>query len=130
MEQIFQKMLDKAVKDLNTLQARKLITFKVVTSEGAEFGELATKKVKKAKPKGTRTRGPARYPDGELREYLIPFVKSLKQDEIVSIPVLNYPHEVVRGNVCAWCSKTWGKGTYTSTFNKTAKTVEIYRHAS
>lgn len=130
MEQIFQKMLDKAVKDLTLLQSRKLLSFKVITTEGEEHGTLEIKKLKKVKPKGTRTRGPAKYPDGELRDYLLPFVKDLKQDEIVSIPVSKYPHEVVRGNVCAWCSKAWGKGTYTSTFNKTAKTVEIYRHAS
>jgi hypothetical protein len=130
MEQIFQKMLEKAVKDLNTLQSHKLLSFKVVTAEGGEYGDLVTKKAKKFKAKTSRTRGPAKYPAGELRNYIMPFVESLKPDQIVSIPTGTFLPEVVRGNVCAWCSKVWGKGTYSSTYNKTTKAVEIYRHAS
>lgn len=119
-------MLEKAVKDLDTLERKGHIQFKVHTKAGEEYGTLKTKA---PKPPKTRTRGPNLYPLGEIRGHILPYIQDLKHDSIASIPVGKYPAEHVRGNTCAWCTATWGKGTYSSTYNREKQTVEIYRHA-
>lgn len=126
MEQVFQKMMERAVKELDILERKGHLKFKVYTTEGKEYGTLkaATPKTKKE-----RRRSPNMFPMGEIRSYILPYLKDLTPDNIVSIPVSKYPAENVRGNICAWCTTHWGKGTYSSTYNKEKKTVEIYRHA-
>lgn len=125
MELVFQKMMEKAVKDLDTLERKGHLQFKVFTTDGKEYGTL------KANSPATkvRTRSPNMFPMGEIRSYILPYLKDLTPDNIVSVPVGKYPAENVRGNICAWCTTHWGKGTYSSTYNKEKKTVEIYRHA-
>lgn len=126
MEQVFAKMLEKAVRDLELLERKGHIQFKVLAGDKS-YGALEVKaKGKTFKKK----KSPSVYPLGELRDYVLPFIGGLKADEIVSIPVSKYAPEHVRGNVCAWCSTKWGKGTYSSTYNKETKCVEIYRHAN
>lgn len=124
MEQVFKKMLDKAVHDLEILARKGHIKFKVLAGE-AEYGTLEVIKAKKFKKKKV-----SHYPLGELRDYVLPFISKLEPDNVVSIPVSKYAPEHVRGNVCAWCSTKWGKGSYSSTYNKEAKSIEIYRHAA
>jgi methionyl-tRNA formyltransferase len=126
MELVFQKMMEKAVKDLDALERKGHLQFKVFTTEGKEYGTLkaATPKVKKERKRSANI-----FPMGEVRNYILPYLKDLKPDNIVSIPVGKYPAENLRGNVCSWCTVNWGKGTYSSTFNKEKQSVEIYRHA-
>lgn len=126
MEQVFQKMMEKAVKDLDVLERKGHLKFKVFTTDGKEYGTLPATA---PKAKKERKRSPNMYPLGEIRSHILPYLKDLTPDSIVSIPIDKYPAENVRGNVCSWCSIHWGKGTYSSTYNKEAKTVEIYRHA-
>lgn len=121
MEHIFEKMLDSAVRNLTTLQKRGFVKFKVI-AEDEEYGDLEVVKEKK------RTRSSSAYPIGTVRDYVLPFVKDLRHDAIVSIPFSKFDPESLRGNVCSWCTTAWGKGTYTSTVNHAAQTVEIYRH--
>lgn len=125
MELIFQKMLEKAVKDLDTLERKGHLQFKVFTIEGKEHGTLkaATPKVKKERKRNFI------FPLGEIRSYILPYLKDLAPDSIVSIPVDKYPAENIRGNICSWCSVNWGKSTYSSTYNKEKQVVEIYRHS-
>lgn len=121
MEQLFKKQLDAAIKTLSNLQRRGHLNFKVVIGN-EEHGDLEV--VRKAK----RTRSVSVHPFGAVRDYVMPFLESLKHDQIVSIPVNNFDAESLRGNVCAWCTITWGKGTYSTTLNREAQTVEVYRH--
>ncbi len=122
MEHIFQKMLDSAVRNLTTLQKKGYVKFKVIADDD-EYGDLEVVKEKK------RTRSASLYPVGAVRDYALPYVAELEHDQIVSIPFGKFDPESLRGNVCSWCSVHWGKGTYTSTVNHSAQTVEIYRHA-
>ena len=124
MEQVFSKMLQRALKDLEILEGRKLIQFKIFSVDGGEYGDLP---VVEDEPK--KKKSPSKYPHGEIRQYTLPFVVDLQPDDIVSIPLKHYEAETIRGNVCSWCTDTWGKQTYSSTVNHDKQTVEIYRHA-
>lgn len=121
MEHIFQKKLEDAIKSLHMLQKRGFVKFKVIVGD-EEHGDLEVVQEKK------RTRAASAFPIGTVRDYVMPFIKDLQPDEIVSIPFGKFDPESLRGNACSWCSVTWGKGTYTSTVNQEQQTVEIYRH--
>lgn len=123
MEQVFRKMMQKAVHDLQVLERKGHIQFKVQTKEGEEFGTLKTA------PEKSRTRSASEFPIGEVRNYILQFLDKVQPDGIAIIPVGKYNPENVRGNACSWCTVHWGKGTYSSTYNKENKTVEIYRHS-
>lgn len=121
MEQIFKKQLETAIKTLSGLQRRGLVSFKVIVGD-EEHGDLEV--VRKAK----RPRAKSIHPMGVVRDYVLPYLNSLEPDDIVSIPVANFDAESLRGNVCAWATINWGKGSYSTTVNREAQTVEIYRH--
>lgn len=123
MEQVFRKLLDNSVKHLQALEGRGHITFKIITTEGGEeFGNLEVKPIKQKKNKR-----PSLYPHGEITNYALPVLLSVKPDQVVSIPIGKYDPEVLRSTACSWASKTWGKGTYSSTVCKSKNSIEIYR---
>lgn len=123
MEQIFANMLKKAIIDLKTLQAKGFVQFKI-QSEMGEFGDLKLEPPKKKKI----IRNPSNVPYGAIRQYALPFIQNMQPGDIVSIPINEYIAENLRGNVCSWCTTAWGKKTYTSSYNKTTKAIEVYRH--
>jgi hypothetical protein len=122
VEKIFEKKLHDAIINLELLQKRGFIKYKVLAGDD-EYGELEVVQVTR------RTRATAKYPVGEVRDYAMPFIKGLQHDEIISIPFNKFAPESLRGNVCSWCTTNWGKGSYTTTINHEAGNVEIYRHA-
>lgn len=122
MEQLFKKQLETAIKTLSGLQRRGLVSFKVIAGDD-EHGDLEV--VRKTK---RRTRSASLHPMGAVRDYVLPFITTLSPDEIVSIPFNKFDAESLRGNVCAWATTKWGKGSYSTTVNREAQTVEIYRH--
>jgi hypothetical protein len=124
MEQVFNKMLQRAVRDLELLEGRKLIQFKIFSVDGGEYGDLPVVEEETKKKKAA-----SKYPHGEVRQYTLPFIESLMPDGIVSIPFNKYDAESIRGNVCSWCTTVWGKQSYSTTVNRDKQTVEIYRHA-
>lgn len=124
MEQLFKKQLEAAIKSLAGLQRRGLVSFKVIAGDD-EHGDLEV--VRKSK---RRTRSASLHPMGAVRDYVLPYLSALEPDEIVSIPFNNFEPESLRGNACAWATTKWGKGSYSTTVNREAQTVEIYRHES
>lgn len=123
MEKIFSEMLDKTIRNLDALQKRGYITYKVFTADD-EWGDLEVVTEEKKKKKN-----PTKYPIGTLRNHFLPYVANLAPDELTTIPADKFDLEEVRGSACAWCSVAWGKGSYTSTVNRKTNCVEIYRHA-
>ena len=124
MEQLFKKQLEAAIKSLASLQRRGLVSFKVIAGDD-EHGDLEVvrKKIK-------RSRSLSAHPFGAVRDYVVPYLNALEPDEIVSIPFNNFDAESLRGNACAWATTRWGKGSFSTTVNREAQTVEIYRHES
>jgi hypothetical protein len=122
MEQVLRKLLDNSVKHLQALEGRKHITFKIITAEGEEFGNLEVKPIKQKKKKSASP-----YPHGELTNYVTPLLSDVKPDQVVCIPVGKYDAERVRSTACSVGTVTWGRGTYSSTVSKGTNSVEIYR---
>jgi len=122
MEQVLRKLLEQSVKHLQALENRGHITFKVIAADGEEFGNLEVKPIKQKKKKRALA-----YPHGEIRQWLLPILKDVKPDQVVSIPIGKYNAESIRGNACSWCTTVWGKGTYSSTVPKGKNAIEIYR---
>lgn len=121
MEKVLKKVLNNSIKQLLALEERDHIKFKVITADGLEYGSLTIKNDKKKKKRASH------YPHGEIRHYILPFVKDIQPDQVARIPVGSYNFESIRGNTCSWCTTVWGKGTYSSVVDKEKRTVEIYR---
>lgn len=121
MEQLFRKKLEEAIRSLTSLQKRGFVKFKIIAGD-EEHGDLEV--VSRIK----RNRSASVHPHGAVRDYVLPYIESLKFDEIVSIPVSSFEPESLRGNICAWATTKWGKGSYSTTVNHEAQTVEVYRH--
>lgn len=121
MEQIFKKKLADAIKTLDNLQKRDLVSFKVFVGD-EEYGDLEVVQTSK------RTRAASAHPFGAVRNHVLPYLDSLEPDGIVSIPFGEFEPEALRGNACAWATTRWGKGSYSTTVNRDKQTVEVYRH--
>jgi hypothetical protein len=124
MEAIFEKMLKQAVSNLDQLEKRGLLEFKVVCGSD-EYGTLVVAKKPVAKKKRA---SPIGLKHGEMRDFVVPLIENVMPGEIVSIPFQGFPPEIVRGNACAWATIHWGKKTYTSTINRKNNQIEIYRY--
>jgi hypothetical protein len=126
MEITFERMLKVALNNLNALERRGLVSFKVIDAAGEEHGALEVVK-KKVKKNAERQRRLPLYPRGDLMAYYKPFLDNIKPDDIALIPFGSFDVETLRGSVCAWCSHEWGNKTYSSTVNKDKKLIEVYR---
>ena len=123
MEAIFEKMLKQAVSNLDQLQKRGLLEFKIICGSD-EYGTLVVAK-KPVKPK--KRASPIGLKYGEMRDFVVPQIQDLARGDITSIKCGDFPPDIVRSNICAWATVRWGKGTYTTTINRNTKDVEIYR---
>ena len=127
MEITFEKMLKVALNNLNALERRGIVKFKVIVDgNGEEHGTLEVVQ-KKKKRKEERQRSLPLYPRGNLMEHYKPYLDNINPDEIALIPFGSFDPEVLRSSACAWCSGKWGNKTYSSTINKDKKVVEVYR---
>jgi hypothetical protein len=126
MEITFEKMLKVALNNLNALERRGIVKFKVIVEDDEEHGTLEVVQ-KKRKRKEERQRRLPLYPRGDLMSHYKPYLDNLKPDDIALIPFGSFDFEVLRSSACAWCSHTWGNGTYSSTINREKQVVEIYR---
>lgn len=122
MEQIFKKMLDQSIKNLELLHNKGFLDYKISAVTGQQWGNLNIAEL-------SRKRAAPSFPRGTVRGHIMPYIESLTPDNIVSIPLDKFKIEHLRGNICSWCTTHWGKGTYTTTYNREANCIEIYRHA-
>lgn len=116
--QIVTKTIARAIEMLTASGAK----FKVISPNGEEFGELeVVQHVEKKKV--------FKHKHGTLRNIYLPHLQSLKTSEVATIPVREegVTLEDVRGSACAWATKHWGKGAYTTSLDKTFNNVEILR---
>ena len=118
MEQVFEKMLKVTLSNLRQLEKRGILKYKVIVDD-EEHGGLEVVKTDK--------RRKLSLPFGTMRAHIQPFMGDMQPGDLVEIPILEFPPETVRGGACAWANEKWGRGTYTSTINKTSNKVELYR---
>ena len=119
MEQVFEKMLKSALSNLQRLEKRGLLKYKVIVGD-EEHGSLEVAKTSK--------RRVLSLPFGTMRAHVVPWLTDMQPGDLVEIPILDFPPETVRGNACAWANEKWGRGTYASTINRETRRVELYRY--
>jgi hypothetical protein len=94
-------------------QAIRLLTatgckYKVITTDGQEFGELEIVRapVKKKKVFGKL------YPFGAMHKHYYPHLVNLQVGDVACIPVAPFDNNSLQSAVTGWASKTWGSGNY------------------
>lgn len=118
MLEIQKQQLERSVRFIASLGC----SFKVITPDGEEFGELEVTQKKKI------TRSPLHHPYGDVSAQYKPQINL--QAEIGSVQRIDYGKfgaEEIRGGVCSYLSKRWGKKTYTTLAHPTY--MEILRVA-
>lgn len=112
-----QVALERAINMLKAVGAQ----YKIIASDGQEFGELEAVVPKQRKRKVYLR------PVGELHAYYSPFIVNVQPGETVQIPFGPYDAEDVRGPITAWCCSHWGKGNYMTVVNREKRCVEVLR---
>lgn len=119
------------MKDIQTRELQRAIKFieaigcdyAVVTPDGETYSSGL--EVVEAKE---RTRAPLRYAYGEIAKFYKPQINIAAEiGEVQEIVLGKFTAEDIRGGVCSFLSREWGKDTYTT--NITEHCVEVLRIA-
>ena len=93
-------------------------TYKIIADDGEEFGELEVM--------SSRSRAPLKYAYGEISNWYKPYVNLKAGVGVVQeIPFGKFEPETIRGGLCSWLTKEWGKDTYLTAITDTH--VELMR---
>lgn len=114
--EIVLKTLAKAISMLRSCG----VQYKIIDSDGGEYGDLEVVQKKKKMMNPNRAYG-------ELRNHYANYIFHLAENEVAEIPVGKYDAEEIRSGVCAWASTNWGKGTYTTNVTKDKQFVQVMR---
>lgn len=111
--------VQKAIALLNASQCK----FKIITPDGAEFGELI------AIIEKPRLKKKSLYPIGTLTNHFTPYLQNLNVSEIGVVPANEFEIEAVRSAISGWCARQWGIGSHMSSINRANNTIEVLRYA-
>lgn len=85
-------------------------TYKVITPDGEEFGELEV-----AEPKTRKTRAPLKYPYGAMTTHIRKFLDmDAAIGTVQEIPCGAFDAEALRATLCPILTRAWGPKTYTT----------------
>lgn len=110
---IKEKALQNALSVLDALKCG----YKVITTDGQEYGELAVVMPKK--------RHRSKYPLGTYANYVRPFIDGLTVGDVSVIPLGEFDGKDLQSSVTIHAHHKWGKGSYKTCV--TDKAVEILR---
>ena len=105
MPEVVRKTVEQAVRLLEATGS----SFRVITSDGTQYGKLEV-----VQPKKRNINPDREY--GAIRKYYDRFVKyDASVGDVFEIPITKeFTSEEIRSGVCAKLSTRWGKGTYTT----------------
>jgi len=109
-----------AIENLVAMLDKAGAQYKIILSDGTEFGalEVQTKKVIK--------RSPSLLPRGTLVNHYLPYVESLEVGDVACIPLpKNTDVESMRSSLSSWIHTKWGKHSGTTMVLKSNKKAEI-----
>ena len=115
MSQIKAKALEQAIKILDALK----LSYLIIDENGNKHGSLEAVEQRK--------RAPSEFPRGEVRGYILPFIKDMKVGDIAQVNAGKYGVERIRANMTSWMIEKYGKGSCTTSANHETNTVEILR---
>jgi hypothetical protein len=105
----------KAVDILDSLNCQ----YAIIDADGKTHGTLLVEK----KPK----RQASIYPQGEMSNYVKPYLETLKVGGVAELPIDKYTSEKLQAAACNWMRMNVGKDTFTTHVNKETKRVEVLR---
>lgn len=108
-------------RGLQLLRAAQ-VRFKVITEDGAEYGDL---EVVKTKPR-TRSRG-TKYKVGTIRRYYLPLIESMQPEEVRFVPVGEFDLDTLQGGISAYASAHWGNKSVITRKDEERNGIEILR---
>lgn len=119
MKEIQARELQRAIKFIEAVGCE----YAVITPDGDLFSnglEVVEKK--------ERTRAPLRYAYGEIAKFYKPQINLAAEiGDVQEIALGKFSAEDIRGGVCSYLSKEWGKDTYTT--NIAEHCIEVLRTA-
>lgn len=112
------------MKELQERELKRLITFldaincqyKIVTDDGQSFmrGNVVPEPQKHERKKRNLT-----MPYGTIAAHYRPFIDmKAKVGDVIEIPIAHFDPHVLRGAICSFLTKGWGKKKYTSMIGK------------
>lgn len=106
--------LQRALQLLHSVGAK----YKIVTPDGAEYGDLELAKDKKSK---------RLHPLGALRNYYSPFIKDMQPGDVVQVPIGEYDMPRIQSGICAYAGSTWGNGSVVTRRDTLNNAIEVLR---
>jgi hypothetical protein len=116
MSQIQEQALKRAIAMLEGMKC----SYAIIDPIGNKHGILAIKEP------SVRSGG-RKYPHGERSTYARTFVSSMQIGDVVSVPFGKYDALDVQSSSTSAAHKMWGKGSVTTTINRTKQVVELMR---
>lgn len=117
MNQIEKNVLAKVNHVLQSLGLK----YAIVDSDGNKHGELNVTQEKKVK------RRRSVFPLGELRDHIMPHLKSILINTTKRVPCGKYPVESVRSSISSYATQMWGAGMYKTHVGADKTFVEVSR---
>lgn len=115
MSQLQQQVLKRAVALLEGMKC----SYAIIDPLGNKHGLLDIKD----RPQ----RGARKFPHGERSAYVRAFLTEMKVGDVVDIPFDKYEAMDVQSSTSSAAHKLWGKGSITTTINRSKRVVELLR---
>ena len=77
--------------------------------------------------KGGIKKRPLTHPFGTVKKYYLPFIENLQPGQSAIVPIGDFKISEIQHGLTSTASHRWGNGTYMTSRNAKAKTVEIIR---
>jgi len=100
------------------LESMKCV-YAIIDPIGNKHGTLEVKE-EKVKPK-------RKFPHGERSTYIRKYMKDMMVGNVIEIPFDKYGGPDIQTSVGSTSNRIWGKGSVTSTINRTGSVVEVMR---
>lgn len=109
-------MFDTAISRAVAILKNMGCQYQIITPEGVVIGGI--EKRRRARPK---------YRHGEVLDYLLPYIADLEAGSVAQIPFGRYEGRNVASSLSAYCTRVWGKESYTYETNAAGNGINILR---
>ena len=112
MKELQQRELTRLIAFLDAIDCQ----YKIITNDGQTFWRGNVDPPPKISEKKKRNLS---MPYGTIAAYYKPYINlQAKVGEVIEVPVGTFDRDVLRGAVCSYLTKNWGKKSYTSMVTK------------
>lgn len=102
MKEIEQKLLNNAVRLLDSIG----LEYCIQLPDGEFLGQL--------KAEQRKIQRVTKYTHGALKKYLVPFIESLEQGKVLTVPIGEFDLDSIQSGLCNRVRDIYGSGNYTT----------------